>query len=153
VARGPRTRFGTPERSPGFLLWRVTLAWQRRIRAALGPHELTHVQFVLLASLWWLESHHPDAPTQATLAEQAGTDPMMTSQVLRKLEARGLLERALDATDTRARRIRLTRAGRDLVARALADVEAADAEYFAPLGGGDGAFLESLSNLADAQRK
>jgi DNA-binding MarR family transcriptional regulator len=151
VARSPRTRFDAPERSPGFLLWRVTLAWQRRIRAALTAHDLTHVQFVLLASLWWLESHHPDAPTQATLAEQAGTDPMMTSQVLRKLEARGLLERAVDASDTRARRLRLTRAGRDLVARALVDVEATDTEYFAPLAGPDETFLEALSKLADAE--
>lgn len=153
MAKGPTTRFDGPERSPGFLLWRVTLAWQRRIRAALVSHDLTHVQFVLLASLWWLESHHPDAPTQATLAEQAGTDPMMTSQVLRKLEARGLLERAPDPADTRARRLRLTRAGRNLVAGALADVEEADAEYFAPLDGRDGAFLESLSKLASAQER
>ena len=50
------------------------------------------VQFVLLASLWWLEEHD-EPPTQARLARQGGTDAMMTSQVLRRLEARGLLER------------------------------------------------------------
>ena len=53
----PQSRLPGPERSPGFLLWRVTLAWQRRIRAALAHHELTHVQFVVLASLWWLGEH------------------------------------------------------------------------------------------------
>src|SRR5207244_5965381 len=99
AARRPTSRFPAPEQSPGFLLWRATLSWQRRIRLALAPHELTHVQFVLLASLWWLEDHSLEAPTQASLAEQAGTDPMMTSQVLRKLETRGLLERAADARD------------------------------------------------------
>ena len=43
-----------PEDSPGFLLWHVTLRWQRDIAAALAPLDLTHVQFVLLATTWWL---------------------------------------------------------------------------------------------------
>lgn len=114
----------------------------------LAPHALTHVQFVLLASLWWLQDHDGGTPTQARLAAQAGTDPMMTSQVIRKLEARGLLRRAPDPTDTRARRLRLTPAGRGLVARALADVEAADASYFAAIGERHQAFLEALRALA-----
>jgi DNA-binding MarR family transcriptional regulator len=106
------------------------------------------VQFVLLASLWWLEDHEPAPPTQATLAEQAGTDPMMTSQVLRKLEARGLLERLADPSDARARRLRLTPRGRDLVAAALADVESSDSDYFAPLGSEHESFVAALSALA-----
>jgi DNA-binding MarR family transcriptional regulator len=88
--------YDAPERSPGFLLWRVTLSWQRRMRAALAPHDLTHVQFVLLASLWWLQEHGGGPPTQAQLAEQAGTDLMTTSQVARKLADRQLLAREAD---------------------------------------------------------
>jgi DNA-binding MarR family transcriptional regulator len=106
------------------------------------------VQFVLLASLWWLEQHEPERPTQTRLADQAGTDSMMTSQVLRKLEARGLLERTPDPNDTRARRLHLTAAGRDLIAGALADVERADTEYFAPLGHRHDGFIEALGALA-----
>jgi DNA-binding MarR family transcriptional regulator len=105
------------------------------------------VQFVLLASLWWLEDHEPQAPTQARLAEQAGTDSMMTSQVVRKLEGRGLLKRVPHPTDSRARRLNLTSAGRDLIARALADVEAADSDYFAPLGPRHETFLDALAAL------
>jgi DNA-binding MarR family transcriptional regulator len=146
--RRPHTRFGGPEQSPGFLLWRTTLSWQRRIRVALAPHGLTHVQFVLLTSLWWLEDHEPERPTQARLAEQAGTAPMMTSQVLRKLEGRGLLERVPDPDDTRARRLHLTGTGRDLIGAALADVEREDGDYFAPLGDRQESFLEALSTLA-----
>jgi len=129
------------------LLWRATLAWQRRIRAALEPYELTHVQFVLLTSLWWLADHDDRPPTQARLAQHAGTDPMMTSQVTHKLEARGLLERAADPTDSRAWRLHLTVAGRNLVARALADVEAADSAYFAALGTHRGGFMRGLQKL------
>jgi len=74
----------------------------------------------------------------------------MTSQVVRKLEARGLLERAPDQNDTRARRLHLTPAGRDLTARALAYVERTDAEYFAPLADQHEILLEALSTLAAA---
>jgi DNA-binding MarR family transcriptional regulator len=88
--------------------------------SVLAPHQLTHVQFVLLASLWWLEDHQDDPPTQARLAEHAGTAPMMTSQVIRKLDARGAVKRTLDPSDARARQLRLTADGRVLVARALA---------------------------------
>jgi DNA-binding MarR family transcriptional regulator len=111
---------------------------------------LTHVQFVLLASLWWMVDHDDRPPTQSQLAQQAGTDPMMTSQVTRKLESGGLLERALDPTDSRARRLRLTAAGRALVSRALADVEAADEEYFSALGRERDAFVRALRRLEAA---
>jgi DNA-binding MarR family transcriptional regulator len=106
---------------------------------------------VLLASLWWLEDHE-EPPTQTRLAGHAGTDPMMTSQVTRRLEARGLLERAPDPADGRARRLRLTAAGSSLVSRALTDVEAADEEFFAALGRRRGAFLDALTLLAAEPR-
>src|SRR2546430_422283 len=107
-----------PDESPGFLLWHVTLRWQRDIAVALAPLELTHVQFVLLATTWWLNTHGPD-PNQLTLAQQAGADVKMTSQVLRRLEAKGLLTREVDPTDTRARRLRVTDRGAELAQRAV----------------------------------
>ena len=118
-----------PEDSPGFLLWHVTLRWQRTIVAALAPLGLTHVQFVLLATTWWLNSRGED-PNQLSLARQAGTDVKMTSEVLRKLEAKGLIVRAVDTADTRARRLRVTARGAELAVRALAVVETADAAFF-----------------------
>jgi DNA-binding MarR family transcriptional regulator len=54
----------------------------------------------------------------------------MTSEVLRKLEAKGLIVRAVDAADTRAKRLWVTERGADLAERAVAAVEAADAEFF-----------------------
>ncbi|HET7902824.1 MAG TPA: MarR family winged helix-turn-helix transcriptional regulator [Candidatus Nanopelagicales bacterium] len=115
--------------SPGFLLWHATLRWQRAMAEALAPYDVTHVQFVLLASTWWL-CEHDGAPRQRDLAEHAGTDPMMTSQVVRALVAKGLLVREVDADDARAWRVRPTAAGTALARRAVAAVEAADAAYF-----------------------
>jgi DNA-binding MarR family transcriptional regulator len=119
-----------PESSPGFLLWHVTLRWQRRIAAALAPLGLTHVQFVLLASTWWLNEHGDAAPNQLTLARQAGTDVKMTSQVLARLEARGLLSREVDPADTRAKRLRVTSAGAALAREAIGVVDAVDDAFF-----------------------
>ena len=119
-----------PDSSPGFLLWHVTLRWQRDMATALGPLRLTHVQFVLLATTWWLNTHG-ERPNQLTVAQRAGTDVKMTSQVLRTLEAKGLLTRDVDPADTRARLLRVTDAGADLAARAIEAVEAADGAFFA----------------------
>lgn len=130
---GPETRFDDADESPGLALWRATLAWQRRVRAALEPVGLTHVQFVLLTVTWWMEEHD-GPPTQSTLAARAGTDPMMTSQVARRLEADGLLWRRPDPADGRVRRLGLTDEGRTRLHAALPAVEAVDADVFGRLG-------------------
>jgi DNA-binding MarR family transcriptional regulator len=131
----PQTEFADAGESPGLALWRATLAWQRRVRAALEPLGLTHVQFVLLTVTWWLEEHD-GPPTQSILAARAGTDPMMTSQVARRLESDGLLRREPDAADARVRRLGLTDEGRARLKSALPAVEAVDAEVFGRLDPG-----------------
>jgi DNA-binding MarR family transcriptional regulator len=116
------------------LLWQVTNRWQAVQRAALAPLGLTHVQFVLLASTWWLTSVAGETPSQRRLAEHAGTDPMMTSQVLRALETKDLITRTPHPDDSRARALGVTRRGTTLAKRAVKVVEAADAEFFAAAG-------------------
>ncbi len=118
-----------PAQSPGFLLWRATLRWQRMIAAALAPVELTHVQFVLLACTWWL-NEAGERPSQVAVARQAGTDIKMTSEVLRSLERKGLVNREADAADARARQVVVTAQGKALAPKAIAAVEAVDAEFF-----------------------
>lgn len=135
-----------PAESPGFLLWHATLRWQRALAAALKPLELTHVQFILLASVWWLATQQGERPSQRELATHAGTDPMMTSQVIRALEARGLLIRTADPADARARRLDVTPAGARLAQDAIAVVEAADEAFFAAVED-RGDLLRTLSAL------
>lgn len=130
---GDADRPSGPQDSPGFLLWRTTLRWQRDITAALRPLGLTHVQFVLLATVWWLSDQAEsatDLPSQRRVAEHAAADVMMTSQVLRVLEQRRLVARTADPADARVKRLTVTGAGRRLAVQAVAIVERADAEFF-----------------------
>ncbi|MFC4908884.1 MarR family winged helix-turn-helix transcriptional regulator [Actinomadura gamaensis] len=135
-----------PDDSPGYLLWRATLRWQRQITATLAPFSLTHVQFVLLASLWWLDRDGV-RPNQLTLAQHADTDVKMTSQVVRRLEDKGLLVRETDAADTRAKRLRITDQGRAMAEAAIKAVESADGAFFAAAPDQQ-ALLASLRPLA-----
>jgi DNA-binding MarR family transcriptional regulator len=131
--------------STGLLLWQVSNRWQAAQRAALKPFGLTHVQFVLLASLTWLDADGP--VTQRQLADHAVTDPMMTSQVLRVLEERGLVERAAHPQDKRAWSLTATATGRALANRANAVVEACDREFFGVLEGEQVGFTACLLRL------
>ncbi|HEX3731691.1 MAG TPA: MarR family transcriptional regulator [Mycobacteriales bacterium] len=146
VSHRLRTEFGDADDSTGLMLWRVTNTWQAAQRRVLKPFGITHVQFVLLASLTWLDG---DAPvTQQALARHAGTDPMMTSQVLRALESAGLIDRGAHPSDGRAKLLRVTAAGRELANRAIGAVEACDRAFFDTLDGDRADFTRMLSRLA-----
>ncbi|WP_010204334.1 MarR family winged helix-turn-helix transcriptional regulator [Salinibacterium sp. PAMC 21357] len=137
-----------PTTSLGLALWQVTNQWQRQVRATLKPYDLTQVQFALLASLTWLGNAAP--VTQHALAEQAGTDPMMTSQVLRNLESKGYVTRSPHPSDGRAMVVAVTKEGAALANRATPAVEAADNDYFGALDPQlRSSFLRSLHELAD----
>jgi DNA-binding MarR family transcriptional regulator len=125
------TQFAGPAESPGFLLWKISNAWQRRQRTALQPYGLTHSQFVVLATATWFGPE--EILTQARISQLTGIDPMTTSQVLRALEAASLIERVDHPKDPRAKSIMVTRAGRDLARKAVVVVEATDAAFFKPL--------------------
>ena len=132
------TRYEEAAASPGFVLWQVASLWQRALRGALEEAGLTHAQFVLLASAGWLEAHAAGGDTtpvtQVDVAAHAKTDVVMTSEVLRTLERKGLVRRLAHPTDARAKQIALTAAGRRLAQRAVALVEEADEEFFKARG-------------------
>jgi DNA-binding MarR family transcriptional regulator len=125
--------FESAEDSSGFLLWQVTNLWQREIKKALEKYELTHSQYVLLASIHWLTLHHQEV-TQVVLSSHTKIDPMTTSTVLRTLQAKNLLQRQEHATDTRAKTVALTEEGKKVIKQAVKAVEKFDADFFRPLG-------------------
>ena len=143
------SRYAEATESPGFLLWQATNLWQRRQKAALKELDLTHVQFVLLASLAWL-SRNGEPVTQAWIAEHAKTDAVMTSEVLRTLQRKGLVERRPHPDDTRAKSLELTPEGTEVVRRAVTLVERTDQEFFGPLNGDAERLARLLRRLTGA---
>jgi DNA-binding MarR family transcriptional regulator len=139
--------FADPGESPGFLLWQAANRWQQRQRAALTPLGLTPVQFVLLASVAALADD--DTPvTQARIARHTRADAMMTSQVIRGLERRKLVRRVPHPSDTRARVLRPTAAGRKLARQAAYLVDEADRAFFEAIGADRVRLGEALGALA-----
>ena len=125
--------FDKAEDSSGFLLWQVTNLWQREIKKALEKFDLTHSQFVLLASIHWLSLNNHEV-TQVVLSSHTKIDPMTTSTVLRTLQIKGLLKRQEHSTDTRAKSVALTDEGKKVIKQAVIAVEKFDEEFFSVLG-------------------
>lgn len=121
------------EDSSGFLLWQVTNLWQREIKKALEEHNITHSQFVLMASIHWLTLHKQEV-TQIILSANTKIDPMTTSTVLRTLQQKNLITRQEHATDTRAKVVVLTDSGKEIIKKAIVTVEDFDRKFFSVSG-------------------
>lgn len=144
--------FGTTEESSGFLLWQVTNLWQREIKKALEQYELTHSQFVLLASIHWL-SQDKQSITQILLSNFTKIDPMTTSTVLRTLQKKGLIKRQEHETDTRAKTVGLTELGLNNIKQAIKTVEYFDKQFFGSLDNQNKDFNNKLTTLLEKNGK
>ncbi len=141
------SHFSGPENSPGYLLWRVSTEWRRSIEECLKPLDLTHPQFVVLATVGWF-TRNKEETTQAAVARQSGLDPNTTSQVLRGLQAKGFIER-VQSKDERSKQPRLTSKGIIQLEKALPAVEERDSQFFKPLLSKDQNFIKYLKLLTN----
>jgi DNA-binding MarR family transcriptional regulator len=140
--------FDKSEESTGFLLWQVTNLWQREIKKALEKYELTHSQFVLLASIHWLTLDRQSV-TQILLSNHTKIDPMTTSTVLRTLQSKGLIKRQEHETDTRAKTVGLTDIGLKNIKQAIKTVEQFDKMFFGSLDNETKEFNNKLNKLLE----
>jgi DNA-binding MarR family transcriptional regulator len=77
-------------------------------------------------------------------------DPNTTSQILRGLQAKGLIERSL-TTKERSKHPTLTSTGVEVLARAMHVVENADAVFFAAIDVKKSKILKTLQILARSE--
>lgn len=140
------TKFKGPEESPGFLLWKVSSQWRREVESALKTIDLTHPQFVLLASIGWL-TRGDELITQVELAFHCDSDLSMTSQIVRSLEKRGYIKRSAIQSDLRAKSLTLTAQGVKKVELAIPLVEEIDRLFFQKLSTKLGPFTKLLQQL------
>lgn len=146
VSKNAIFSFEKAEDSTGFLLWQVTSLWQRHLNALLKGHKLTHAQFVVLASAYWLQTKSPSV-TQVQIASHAKIDVMLTSNILRTLEKKQLISRSHSKTDTRAKEVTVTQKGMTSLQTAVKDVETFDRKFFSILGDNLLLFNKQLQNL------
>lgn len=93
---------------------RTARALARRFDEALRPLDLTNGQFSLLISL-----NRPEPAAMAPVARLLGMDRTTLTAALKPLQRRGLVETEVDADDRRSRLLKLTRAGRALLKKAV----------------------------------
>jgi MarR family transcriptional regulator, lower aerobic nicotinate degradation pathway regulator len=111
--------------------------------------DLTPVQYALLKAA----ESEPEAD-QITLAGMAALDRSNAARLAVALEARGLLHRAPDPNDRRARRLSLTAEGRALLRQAKAAVDRVQADLLAPLKPAERrAFMTALEKIAAAHNE
>lgn len=118
-----------PEENSGYLLWQVTMQWQLGMNRALGKLGLTLTQFSLMAGLYWLSKKNAGV-TQQQLADYANTDKMMTSKVLAVLETKQIVERVKDPGDSRAKQLKITDKGVQILREAYQVVKEVDDVFF-----------------------
>ena len=97
-----------------FHLQRAARVLARHFDDALRPLGLTSWQFSLLMAL-----NQPTPPSIGSVASLLGADRTTVTAALKPLQHRGLVTIAVDANDRRSRRLKLTRAGCALLARAV----------------------------------
>lgn len=127
--------FSKPEHSPGFLLWQTMVTWQRLIKEALVPYDISHAQFVILANVLWFEGLEQE-PTQILIVRSTKLDKMTVSKSLKKLVAVGLINRMEHKKDTRAKSVHLTVKGRAKAVKLVPIVEKIDAKFFSMISPG-----------------
>ena len=128
----PPFDFDAPEDSPGFLLWQTTISWQRMIKKALEPHDISHAQFVIMAILLWWHGQKKEV-TQIDIVTLSKLDKMTVSKSLKKLVGMDLVARHENVDDTRAKSVQLTKSGVALAAKLVPIVEGVDEDFFAKL--------------------
>lgn len=105
-----RRDFGNLWNRPGFLIRRLHQIHVAMFLDETDEYNVTPVQFGVLTVL-----NSEETLDQVTIASLIGIDRNTAADVIRRLEARGLIERPDSITDKRAKLAKLTKQGREFV--------------------------------------
>jgi DNA-binding MarR family transcriptional regulator len=108
-----------------YLLARLFYAVRDRTEATLKPHNLTPMQFTILASVGrWQDM------SSAELSRRFNVTPQTMGEMITNLERRGLLVRREDPRNRRTLRLALTGPGEQLVETCNAQVRQMELDMF-----------------------
>lgn len=155
--RGDATRHA-PERGlsdwplaerPGYLIRRLQQIHVALFAEACAPFDVTPVQYSLMSAL-----ARRGLADQTSLAADVALDRTTATGALKRLEARGFVERTVSASDRRAQACRLTPAGLETLRRMEPAAREAHRETVAPLDPAERDTLVGLmARLVEAQGK
>ena len=137
---------GEPDRAIGFVLWKIFHQYQREVDRALGPLDLTHLQFTTLTLTAWL-AQDGDAVTLTALVRHSEIHKVQLSQMLKALEQKGMVSRATSKTDVRAKDITVTEAGLTSMRRALPVAIEVQKRLFGEAGMPGGSLLKTFHSV------
>lgn len=123
------SKFKSPRESTGLLFWRASVVWQRKIKEALQPLDITQTQFVILAVIEELYKREKSI-TQKMISDFSMIDVMTVSSTVRLLKKKGYIDREESENDTRAYSIFNTEIGREKLNSAIIEVRRIDSEFF-----------------------
>lgn len=147
----PVFRHKESKASPGFMFWKATISWQRHIKKALEPFDITHAQFVILAILLWHQKTRQtdEELTQVGIINRSRLDKMSVSNSLKKLAELRLVTRNENEHDSRAKSVCLTPQGAKLAAQIVPVVEKVDEDFFGSLDNERRTQLLLILNILD----
>ena len=125
---------------------RVYNKWHSMIKKELKKMNLTHPQFVVLASLAYL-SQDSNEVTQVMISKLSGIDVMTVSQILNLLEKNDFIKRKEHSRDTRAKAVILNKKGEETLQKAVPLVEKIDEIFFEKLDTDEEQFKHFLARL------
>ena len=125
---------------------RVYNKWHSMIKKELKKMNLTHPQFVVLASLAYL-LQDSDEVTQVMISKLSGIDVMTVSQILSLLEKHDFVKRKEHSRDTRAKAVILNKKGEEALQKAVPLVEQIDEIFFEKLDTDEEQFKHFLARL------
>ena len=125
---------------------RVYNKWHSMIKKELKKMNLTHPQFVVLASLAYL-LQDSDEVTQVMISKLSGIDVMTVSQILNLLKKNDFVKRKEHSRDTRAKAVILNKKGEEILQKAVPLVEKIDEIFFKKLDTDEEQFKHFLVRL------
>ena len=125
---------------------RVYNKWHSMIKKELKKMNLTHPQFVVLASLAYL-SQDSNEVTQVMISKLSGIDVMTVSQILNLLEKNDFVKRKEHSRDTRAKAVILNKKGEEVLQKAVPLIEQIDEIFFKKLDTDEEQFKHFLARL------
>lgn len=137
---------------PGFMLWQVSKLWQRTLTNALRPFNIGSTEFVILGNAVRF-SQLAQPATPALLMDATKIDRMTTSQILRSLEKKGLIERIEMSQDKRTFYVVPTSTGVTLADDALGKVIQAHTIFFGSIQDDIQHFLKTMQKLIEGNNE